>query len=62
MTLGSAYVVAGVAPLGMGVLIDAAGYPAALAVIAAGVLLQGVAVLRLGPRRVVYGSEPSHGG
>ncbi|GAA4798437.1 CynX/NimT family MFS transporter [Actinomycetospora chlora] len=54
MTLGSAYIVAGLAPLGMGVLIDAAGYPAALAVIAAGVLLQGVAVLRLGPRHVVY--------
>jgi MFS transporter, CP family, cyanate transporter len=54
LTLGSAYVVAGVAPLVMGVLIDVAGYPAALAVIAAGVLVQAVAVVRLGPRRVVY--------
>jgi CP family cyanate transporter-like MFS transporter len=54
LSLGSAYVVAGLAPLGMGVLIDLAGFRAALAVIAAGVLAQAVAVVRLGPRRVVY--------
>lgn len=54
LTLGAAYVVAGVVPLGMGVLIDLAGYPAALAVVVAGALLQAVSVVRLGPRRVVY--------
>lgn len=55
LTLGAAYVVAGLAPLGMGLLIDVAGYPSALAVVAAGVLLQAVSVVRLGPSRVVYG-------
>lgn len=54
LTLGSAYLLAAVAPLVMGVLIDLAGFRAALAVIAAGVVVQGVAVVRLGPRRVTY--------
>jgi CP family cyanate transporter-like MFS transporter len=41
----------------MGVLIDLAGFRAALVVILAAALVQGVAVARLGPRRVVYDPE-----
>ena len=54
LTLGCAFLVAGVAPLLMGVLIDLAGYRAALGVVVVAVVVQAVAVLRLGPRRVVY--------
>lgn len=54
LTLGSAYVLAALAPPVMGVLIDLAGFRAALVVILAAVVVQGVAVVRLGPRRVTY--------
>lgn len=61
MSLGSAYVVAAVAPPVMGVLIDLAGFRAALLVILAAVLAQAVAVLRLGPRRVTYDADAPGG-
>jgi CP family cyanate transporter-like MFS transporter len=54
LTLGAAYVVAGVAPLVMGVVVDLAGFRAALLVVAAGVLVQAVSVVRLGPRHVTW--------
>ncbi len=66
LSLGSAYLVAGVAPLLMGVLIDAAGFSVALWVVVAAVLAQGAVIVRLGPRRVVFSPEgreprPAHG-
>ena len=54
LSLGSAYLVAGVAPLLMGVLIDAAGFASALWVVVAAVLAQGLVVTRLGPRHVRF--------
>jgi len=54
LTLGAAYVVAALAPPAMGLLIDLAGFRAALVVVALGVVVQGVSVLRLGPRRVAW--------
>jgi len=59
LTLGSAYVLAALAPPVMGVLIDLAGFRAALAVIAVGVVVQGVAVVRLGPRHVTWDGAPA---
>jgi len=58
LTLGAAYVVAALAPPAMGLLIDLAGFRAALVVVAAGVLVQGVSVVRLGPRRVAWDGTP----
>ncbi|WP_116709285.1 MFS transporter [Actinomycetospora cinnamomea] len=61
LTLGAAYVVAALAPPAMGVLIDLAGFRAALVVVAVGVVVQGVSVVRLGPRRVTWeGEAASH--
>jgi MFS transporter, CP family, cyanate transporter len=54
LSLGSAYLAAGVAPLLMGVLVDAAGFRAALFVVVAAVVLQVVVVVLLGPRRVTF--------
>ena len=58
LSLGSAYLIVGVAPLGMGVLIDLAGFPAALGVIVAAVVVQALVIARLGPRGVTF-AEPS---
>ncbi|MDD7937753.1 MFS transporter [Actinomycetospora lutea] len=57
LTLGSAYLLAALAPPAMGVLIDLAGFRAALVVILAASLVQGLAVVRLGPRRVTYDGD-----
>ena len=62
LSLGSAYLVAGVAPLLMGVLIDATGFGAALWVVVAAVLAQAVVITRLGPRGVVFDDPGPRGG
>jgi MFS transporter, CP family, cyanate transporter len=57
LTLGSAYILAGLAPLGMGVLIDLAGFRAALLVVAAAVVAQVLVIVVLGPRRVTFAAS-----
>ncbi|MFC5062111.1 MFS transporter [Actinomycetospora atypica] len=62
LALGVAYVLAGIAPLLMGALIDAAGFSAALWVVVAAVAAQALVVVRLGPRRVTYEALSSRAG
>ncbi|MDT7579832.1 MAG: transporter, family, cyanate transporter [Pseudonocardiales bacterium] len=50
LALGVGYTVAGLGPLLMGVLIDATGYPAAIAVLLAAGVVQAVAIWRIGDR------------
>lgn len=48
--LGIGYFCAGIGPLVMGVVIDAAGFPPAIGLLLIGAVLQGVAVVRIGDR------------